>query len=277
MNDLSFISFILISFPEQILIFILGTISIGKKNFLKSKGNFTKSILVLFTITLLNYFSRKFLNFELESTIFSILFFVLMLIYVLKYKFYESITVAVFGFLLIIIVEIPLSIILENILEIKSQQDLYNNYSKLIPFVFLIRFTQTILAFIFYKFEFKILDMEKTNIKKKEFYLQIVVYLLSILSLIFLTTVMARTLIFNDNISSSNTNLLRINICITLFITVILSVALRGTYIHYKNKSALNNNEVIQSIEYIDSLINQQNYGEAKDALQNLKTHITKN
>ena len=45
---------------------------------------------------------------------------------------------------------------------------------------------------------------------------------------------------------------------------------------YYKNKSALSNNEVTQSIEYIDSMITRRTT-EAKEALQNLKSHINKN
>lgn len=277
MNNLSLISFILISFPEQLLIFALGTLSIGKKNFLKSRSNFKKVVFISLSMTLLNYFTRKFLNFELESTIFSILFFILLLIYVLKYKFYEAITATVFGFLLIVIIEIPLSLLLKNLLGIATSTDLYNDFTKLIPWVASVRLTQVLVVFILYKFNLKILDMENSNIKRKEYYLHISIYLISILSLIFLTVIMAKALLFTNDISSSNMTLLRMNICITLFITAILTVAVRSTHIHYKNKSSLNNNEVIQSIEYIDSLINQKNYNEAKDALQNLKHHITKN
>lgn len=276
MNNLSFISFMLISFPEQLLILALGTLSIGKKSFFKSYINFIKVVFISLALTILSYFARKHLNLDLESSIFSILFFILLLIYVLKYKFYEAITVAVFGFFLIAIIELPLSFLLKSLLRINTPMDLYNDYGKLVPWVLSVRFVQALVVFILYKFNLKILDMENTSIKRKEFYLQITVYLISIFSLVFLSIVMAKALIFTNNISSQDTSLLRMNICMTLFITSILTVAVRSTYIHYKNKSTLNNNEVIQSIEYIDSLIEQKNYNEAKDALQNLKIHITK-
>lgn len=277
MNDLSFASFMLISFPEQLIIFFLGTLFIGKKSILKSPVNLIKVVFISLFMSILNYLTRKYLSFELESTIFSILVFILLLIYVLKYKFYEAIALSVFGFLLIIIIEIPLSLLLKGLLQIGSQTDLYKDYTKLIPWVLSVRFLQVLATFVLYKFDVKVLDMENCNIKKKEFYIQIAVYLISILSLGFLTVVMAKVLIFNNNISSSNISLLRMNICVTLFITATLTVAVRGTYVYYKNKSALNNNEVIQSIEYIDSMINQENYREAKEALQNLKSHINKN
>jgi hypothetical protein len=277
MNNLSFASFMLISFPEQLIIFFLGTLFIGKRTFLKSPANIIKVVFVSLFMSILNYLTRKYLNFELESTILSILVFILLLIYILKYRFYEAIALSVFGFLLIVLIEIPLSLLLKGLLGITSQTDSYNDYTKLVPWVSVVRFSQILVLFILYKFDIKVLDMENSNIRKKEFYLQLAVYLISILSLGFLTIVMAKILLFNNDISSSNISLLGMNICITLFITATLTVAVRGTYIYYRNKSALNNNEVIQSIEYIDSMITQENYREAKEALQNLKSHITKN
>ncbi|PQQ65795.1 hypothetical protein [Acetivibrio saccincola] len=277
MDKLSFISFMSISFPEQIIVFILGTLFIGKKSILKSLVNIVKVVFISLLMSALNYIIRKYLNYELEITIFSMLLFTLLLIFVLKYRFYEAISLSVFGFLLILIIEIPMSLLLKNLLEITSPADLYNNYSKLVPWVFSVRFMQIITIILLYKFDIKVFDMENSNIKKKEFYIQIAVYLISILSLAFLTIIMAKVLIFNDNISESSNNLLRMNICITLFITATLTVAVRDTYSYYKNKNVLNNNELIQNIDLIYDMITQKNYREAKEALQNLKSHINKN
>jgi hypothetical protein len=277
MDKLSFISFMSISFPEQIIVFILGTLFIGKKSILKSPVNIVKVVFISLLMSALNYIIRKYLNYELEITIFSMLLFILLLIFVLKYRFYEAISLSVFGFLLILIIEIPMSLLLKNLLEITSPADLYNNYSKLVPWVFSVRFMQIITIILLYKFDIKVFDMENSNIKKKEFYIQIAVYLISILSLAFLTIIMAKVLIFNDNISESSNNLLRMNICITLFITATLTVAVRDTYSYYKNKNVLNNNELIQNIDLIYDMITQKKYREAKEALQNLKSHINKN
>lgn len=277
MDKLSFISFMSISFPEQIIVFILGTLFIGKKSILKSPVNIVKVVFISLLMSALNYIIRKYLNYELEITIFSMLLFILLLIFVLKYRFYEAISLSVFGFLLILIIEIPMSLLLKNLLEITSPADLYNNYSKLVPWVFSVRFMQIITIILLYKFDIKVFDMENSNIKKKEFYIQIAFYLISILSLAFLTIIMAKVLIFNDNISESSNNLLRMNICITLFITATLTVAVRDTYSYYKNKNVLNNNELIQNIDLIYDMITQKKYREAKEALQNLKSHINKN
>ena len=113
MDKLSFISFMSISFPEQIIVFILGTLFIGKKSILKSPVNIVKVVFISLLMSALNYIIRKYLNYELEITIFSMLLFILLLIFVLKYRFYEAISLSVFGFLLILIIEIPMSLLLK--------------------------------------------------------------------------------------------------------------------------------------------------------------------
>ena len=122
MDKLSFISFMSISFPEQIIVFILGTLFIGKKSILKSPVNIVKVVFISLLMSALNYIIRKYLNYELEITIFSMLLFILLLIFVLKYRFYGAISLSVFGFLLILIIEIPMSLLLKNLLEITSPQ-----------------------------------------------------------------------------------------------------------------------------------------------------------
>ncbi|TYQ14801.1 UNVERIFIED_CONTAM: hypothetical protein Cloal_1180 [Acetivibrio alkalicellulosi] len=277
MENLSFLTFVLISFPDQIVVFLFGTLAIGKFNYFKDHKNYFKLFITFSLMTLLSFVTREVFGINFENTIFSLLFFILLLTYVLNFKFYESITASVFGFFILVLVEIPSSILLSNLLGIKGEQDLYNNISKLFIWVSVIRSIQVLVIFILIRYKLKILDLEKSSIKKKEYYLKIVVYLISIVTFAFLILIMARALVFSTDISSSNITLLKINICITILINIVLIIAVKGTHNYYKNKSDLNNNEVIQSIEYINSLINQQNYSEAKDALENLKTHITKN
>ncbi|MFZ5986423.1 MAG: hypothetical protein ACOYWZ_04765 [Bacillota bacterium] len=172
-----------------------------------------------------------------------------------------------------------MSILMSSVLDVKDEKDLYQNITKLFISVFSIRSIQILIVLLLYISKVKIIDMERTDIRRREYYIQLVVYLISICTLVFLAIIMANTLIFNNeiNISSSNAYLLRINIYISLFVTVILTLAIRGTHEFYKNKSVLNNNEVVQSIEYINSLIDEQNYKDAKDALNTLKTHIVNN
>jgi hypothetical protein len=79
----------------------------------------------------------------------------------------------------------------------------------------------------------------------------------------------------NTMVSTQNIYLLRLNIYIAVFVTIILTLAVKSVYAFYKNKNTLNNNEVIQSLEYIQGLLNEQNYEEANEALGTLKKHIT--
>jgi len=74
--------------------------------------------------------------------------------------------------------------------------------------------------------------------------------------------------------SSQNVYLLRINIFISLFVTIILTLAVKNIHEFYKNKNTLNNNEIVQNIEYIYRLIDEQKINEAKNALISLKSHI---
>lgn len=279
MQNLSFLSFVLISFPEQVIAFFLGILTIGKYSFLKVRSNYLRILIASSIMTVATYLMRRHLGIQIETTFLSAFLCIIIFIYIIRFKFYESITASIFAFLILALTELPMSILMSSVLDVKDEKDLYQNITKLFISVFSIRSIQILIVLLLYISKVKIIDMERTDIRRREYYIQLVVYLISICTLVFLAIIMANTLIFNNeiNISSSNAYLLRINIYISLFVTVILTLAIRGTHEFYKNKSVLNNNEVVQSIEYINSLIDEQNYKDAKDALNTLKTHIVNN
>ena len=89
---------------------------------------------------------------------------------------------------------------------------------------------------------------------------------------------MTKTVISDNNLSINNANsfIMKINIYIASFAIIILTLSIKGTHNYYKNKRILDNNEVIQSIEYIYNLLEEKDYEEAKESLVTLKTHIEK-
>lgn len=278
MKDMSFINYVLVSFPEQIIFLFLGILAIGKSSYLKTRSNYYRILTSACIMTVSSYLIRKQLGIETESTIVLLFIDVFLLIYIMRFKFYESITATIFSFLLLILIELPVSLLIGPIMGVRNEQDLYQNVNRLFIIVSIIRIIQILLVYLFYRFNFKIINMERSGIKRKEYYIQLTVYLISICTLAFLAFIMTKILLFNNDMSitSSNIYLLRMNIYISLFVTVILTLAVRGVYEFYKNKSVLNNNEVVQSLEYIYSLLDDQNYKEAKDALNSLKDHISK-
>lgn len=90
---------------------------------------------------------------------------------------------------------------------------------------------------------------------------------------------LARTVIYggiDSIINTANSVLIRVNIYLTIFVTIILTISLKNTSDYYKKKNSLNNNEIKQSLEYISSLLNEKNYDELKDAVDKLSEHISK-
>jgi hypothetical protein len=277
MEDLSLIAFILVCLPEKLIMTFFGFALIGKFNFFKSQSNIIRLLLFSIVITMSTYFLIKVLGFRIENTLISMMLHTLLLILIVRTKFYESILASIFGGLLIFVTEIPIIFALSFITSIDTQ-DLYSNAENLLIFLVPERIIQISLIYISFILKFKIVDMETTNINRKEYYIQLATYLISILILLILSFIMTKALVFDDysDMNYTNSFLMKINICITLFATIILTLAIKGTHNYYKNKRILDNNEVIQSIEYIYNLLEEKDYEEAKESLVSLKTHIEK-
>lgn len=276
MQNMSLLQFIFVSFPEQVIFILLGAFAIGKYSYFKTRSNYFRILATASLITFISYLLREKLGLVSESTLLLLFIDIILIILIMKFKFYEAVTASVLGFSLIMLVEISVSVVIAPILGVKDEQELYQNVLNFVVFVLAVRSIQILLAVLLYRFKIKVLNMESTSIKIKEYYIQLVVYLISLCTIGFLCFLMTRMLLFERDtiVSLQNVYLLRINIYISLFVTIILTLAVKSIHSFYKNKSALNNNEIVQSIEYIYRLMDDQNIKEAKDALISLKTHI---
>lgn len=276
-DQISIPSIILVSLPEGLIILTIGILAIGRKDYLEDRGNYIKLLLYTIISAVASYFIRRNVGSETESLIVHIILSSLLFIIVLRFRFYESIMAILFGMTLLVFTEavslIPIAAFTEiDISSVKNDDIL--RFLLTIPE----RIIQLVLIFIVLKFDLKIVDLGSDAIKTKEYYIQLIVYLVSVGTLIFLAAIMAKVLLLDHNNFTSpiNTVLLRINIYLSLFVTIILTLAIRSTHEFYKNKNALNNNEFIQNLDYISNLIENKSYSEAKEAVGSLKSHINK-
>jgi len=274
MNN-SYLSFILISLPESFLIGILSILSIGKFSFLReNKKNIVRILIYAIISAALSVYFRNRVSGE-ESILVYALITPLLLIFLLKLKLHESIIASIFGIGLQVMTEVSwLSLVQPFIVD--NIDNIYSNTISLFLLSLPTRMLQLALILLSYKFRIKIIDLEGKNVKKKEYYIQIIVYVLSIGTLVFLAFLLTKMVVFGDpnKVLSIDGSLIRINIYLILFVIIILTLAVKNTADYYKNKSKLNNNEFLQNIIYISNLINEENITEAKDALERLKTHL---
>lgn len=278
MDQISIPSIIFVSFPEVLLVAILGILSIGKFTYLKNRSNYVKILGFSIITAVSSYFIRRAVSTEVESLLVFLIIICLLFIFVLRLKFYESILATLLGLTIFIIVEMVCLILITAITGITLDQTYTSNDLMRIYISIPERIVQVVLIALSLKFKIKVVDMQSADIKRKEYYLQLFVYIVSIGTLIFLAILMGKTLLFDNGnlMSATNTLLLRLNIYLSLFVTVILTLAIRSTHEFYKNKNTLSNNELLQSLEYISNLIEERNLNEAKNAVSSLKHHITK-
>ena len=277
MQGMSFLKFLLVSFPEHLLFIFLGSFAIGKYSFFKIRSNYYRVLAVSFLMIGLSYLFKEKLGLGAESTLLILFSYIILIIFVMKFKFYESIAASIFAFSLLLLVEIPVTVVMGSVLGVESNKAFMENFTLYFMIFFVTRLLQSLLVVLFYRFKFKVINMEYPNNMAKEYNKQLFVYLISICTLGFLAFLMTRMLLIDTNtmVSTQNIYLLRLNIYIAVFVTIILTLAVKSVYAFYKNKNTLNNNEVIQSLEYIQGLLNEQNYEEANEALGTLKKHIT--
>ncbi len=274
-EQLSTIGIFTVSFPEALILTVLGIIAIGNFGYFKSKKNFLRIVLMAVVIALTSNFLREALDNEIESTVINIFVISLLYIFIARLKFYKSIMAALFSMIIIAVIQTP-AVIGVSAISGLTYSEAFKNDFLLVLFVLPERILEIVLICLSMRFNLKIIDLESTNIKKKAYYVQLLVYIISICTLVFLSLLMVKILISdNGNLNSSNSTLLRLNVYLTLFVTVVLTLAVRNTHEHYKNKNKLNNNEIMQSLDYIKDLIEEKELSEASSAIDSLKIHIS--
>ena len=277
LDQISIPSILLVSFPESILVALLGIFSIGKFSYFNNRFNFVRLFVFSAISSLFTYFIRRITSNEIEILLVGIILLSLLNIIILRLKFYEAILSSIFGFTIFIVTEMVCLLSLSAIFKIKLDEVYQIDLAR-----FLIslpeRVVQSLLVYLSIRYKVKIADLESATVKKKEYYIQLTVYILSIGVLVFLALIMAKTLLYDRGnfTTTMNSLLLRLNIYFTLFITVILTLAIRSIHEFYKNKNSLSNTEFSQNLQYIYNLVDEGNIKEAKDAIETLKHHIVK-
>jgi hypothetical protein len=274
MDQLSIPILIFASFPEAVIVALLGIYSIGKFSFLKDRQNILRILIMSVISVVSSYFVRQMATSEIENLLISIIIFYLLFTLVARLKFYESVFATLFGFVIFIVTEIICLVLVSAITGIKLDQAYLSDFIR-IAITLPERLLQIgLIVFAVIK-SIRIIDLETVTINKKEYYVQIIVYILSMGTLVFLAIIMAKmTLFSNDVHDTTNTVLIRMNIYLSLFVTIVLTLAVRSTHEYYRNKNTLNNNEFVQSLQYISNLIDNKDYRNAKIAVENLKSHI---
>lgn len=271
----SYLSFLLISFPESFLVGIISILSIGKFSFLKEdKKNLIRLLIYAVISAALSFYFHNKVSGE-ESFLVYVLITPLLFIFLLKLKLYESLIASIFGLVIQVMTEVAWLSVIQPFIG-NNIDSIYSNIRLLFFLSLPTRLIQLVLIFVSYKFHIKIIDLENKNIKKKEYYIQLIVYVISIGTLVFLAFLLTKIVVFSNpnDVLFMHGFLIRINIYLTLFVTIILTLAVKNTDDYYKNKSRLSNNEFLQNIEYISNLMKEENITEAKDAIESLKTHL---
>ncbi|OPZ94828.1 MAG: hypothetical protein BWY74_00264 [Firmicutes bacterium ADurb.Bin419] len=277
MNNPSYLSILLISFPESLLVGILSILTIGKFSFFKDRSNLIRIIIFAAISAIASFFVKKKVSSE-EALLVYLFLTSLLFIFLLRLKMYESILASIFGVIILLLVEILWFTLVQPFIGSKME-DIYSNVYTLFLLALPARIVEIIMIYLSFKFNIKIIDLDHKNKQKKEYYIQLIVYAISTGTLIFLAFLLTRILVTdNTNTGSLIDNLLvRINIYITLFVTTILTLAIKNTNDHYKTSNKLNDNEFLQNIEYISNLMDEENITEAKDAIDSLKEYLKVN
>lgn len=271
----SFLSFILLSFPESLLIGTISILTIGKFTFFKDdKRNIIRVLISAIISAALSLFFYGRVP-DVERPLLYILITPLLFIFLLRLKLYESIIAPIFGLAIQLLTEVIwISLALPFIGSYIDK--IYADIRLLFLFSLPTRLLQLLLIYLSYKFHIRIIDFQNSDVKKKEYYIQLIVYVLSIGTLIFLAFLLTKMVVFGNPNESSYIDgyLIRINIYLALFVIIILTLTIKSTTDYYRNKNRLNKNEYLQNIIYISNLINEDNIPEAKKAIDSLKEHL---
>lgn len=276
MDQISIPSLIFVSFPEGVIVAILGLLSIGKFDYLKSKKNYIRIAIFGIIYALAGYFIRRVATSFIESSLIYLILTCFAFIFIIHIKYYESIVASFFSlFVLLFAIQTLCMIPILSLTGVKLESAYLSDVTR-----FLLNLPDKILSIVIIyfsmRFKLKIVNFDSSNIKKREYIVQMFVYALSIGTLIFLVAIMANTLMLNNTTepSSANDILLRINIYISVFVILILTLAIRNITEHYKAKNKISNTEIIQNLEYLSTLIEERNYSAATETIHNIRKHI---
>jgi len=198
MENMSLLQFILVSFSEQVIFIFLGTLSIGKYHYFKIHSNYYRILSTASLVTVISYILREKLGLVSEAPLLVLFADIILMIFIMRFNFYEAITSSVLGFSLIMLVEIPFSVIITLLLGINGAEELYQN-AVILRYLYEYKVTANSFGILFYRFKFKVVNMENANIRTKVYYIQLIVYLISLCTIGFLTFLMTRMLIFEKN------------------------------------------------------------------------------
>lgn len=276
MERLSNIGILIVSFPEGLILTLFGIFSIGRFNYLENKLNYFKIALMSGVIAILSNIVRANMDNQIECVFINLFITFFLYVVILRLKFYESIMAAILGVLVISIVQ-TFALVCVTLISGISYDEAFQNDLKLFMFLLPERIIEIVIILFSHRFNLKIIDLESATAKRKEYIIQIVVYIISICTLLILSYTMVKVIINENNSITDSTNqvLLRINIYMALFVTFVLTIAMRSITEHYKKKNTLNNNEIIQSLDYIKGLIDDKDFIKAKNSIDGLKQHIS--
>lgn len=212
---------------------------------------------------------------DVERPLIYVLITPLLFMFLLRLKLYESILASIFGLATQLVTEVIWISLAQPFLGGYIDK-MYADLRLLFLFSIPTRLLQLLLIYLSYKFHIRIIDFQNSDFKKKEYYIQLIVYVLSIGTLIFLAFLLTKMVFFGkpNEYSYIDGYLIRINMYLALFVIVILTLTIKSTTDYYKNKNRLNKNEYLQNIIYISNLVDEDNIPEAKQAIDSLKEHL---
>ncbi|HEX9059092.1 MAG TPA: hypothetical protein VF941_02840 [Clostridia bacterium] len=277
MDSISILSVFTVSFPEGLAVAILGMLAIGKHDLFRSKETYLRVFLFALIYASASFVIRRITFNIFESAIVFLLLTCVMLMIVVKLNFYESLAASFLGLYVIQFIVATLGMLIISIFFNTNQVDIFTNDLLRFELSLPQRIFEILLAILFYNTKFKIMKFDNINLKKREYIVQIIVYLISLCTFIFLVFILCNNLLFNNHglIDTQNYEMLRLNVYLSIFVVILLTLAIKAITDHYKAKSRLSNTEILQNIEYMIHLIDEKKYNDAKEIAESIKTHVS--
>jgi len=91
-------------------------------------------------MVVISYLLKEKLGLGAESTLLILFSYIILIIFIMKFKFYESIAASIFAFSLLLLIEIPVSVIIGSILEVENSNGFMENPVHYYTTFFVIRY-----------------------------------------------------------------------------------------------------------------------------------------